>query len=491
MKLNELIRVLGKDIAIFGNTDADICALAYDSRKVEPGCLFVAIPGTQVDGHNYIRQAIDAGAAAIVCEKDVDTGDKPRIIVPHSRQALAAMAAAFYNYPDRRLRLIGVTGTNGKTTTTYLLKWLLESAGHKVGLVGTINNLAGDKILPATHTTPESLELYQLFAMMEAEGCDYLVIEASSHALEQGRVSACNFAGAIFTNLTQDHLDYHLTIENYCQSKAKLFRQLDPAAENRYGVVNIDDGHGYVFAEACPAPVWGYGSKDSGTTVRLLDYSSSAKGMHFSIAYQREKYAVSIPLIGKFNVYNSMAALTAALAEGMAMDDIIKALATAPQAPGRFELIDEGQDFMVVVDYAHTPDGLKNVLNSAEKLDPRRLISVFGCGGNRDRGKRPIMGRIAGAISDIAIITSDNPRFEDPMSIIDEVEEGIEGVCNNYLIEPDRAKAIELAINMAEPGDMVVLAGKGHEDYQILGDKKIHFDDREYARATIRRRLAK
>ena len=491
MKLNKLLEVLGNDIIVSGDTDIDISALAYDSRKVEPGCLFAAIPGTQVDGHNYIQQAIDAGAVAIVGERNVDTGDKPLIIVKESRHALAAMSAAFYNYPDRRLRLIGVTGTNGKTTTTYLLKWLLESVGHKVGLVGTINNLAGDKILPATHTTPESLELYQLFAMMEAEGCDYLVIEASSHALDQGRVSACNFAGAVFTNLTQDHLDYHLTIENYCQSKAKLFRQLDPSADNRYGVVNVDDAHGYVFEEACTAPVWTYGSKDSATTVRLLDYSSSSKGMHFSIAYQRQKYAISIPLIGKFNVYNSMAALTAALAEGMAVDDIIKALATAPQAPGRFELIDEGQDFMVVVDYAHTPDGLKNVLNSAEKLDPRRLISVFGCGGNRDRGKRPIMGRIAGAISDIAIITSDNPRFEDPMAIIDEVEEGIKGVCNNYLIEPDRAKAIELAINMAEPGDMVVLAGKGHEDYQILGDKKIHFDDREYARETIRRRLAK
>ncbi len=491
MKLQQLIEALGAGITAAGNTDIDISALAYDSRKVEPGSLFVAIPGTQVDGHKYIPQALSAGAAAIVAERQVETGDKPLIIVPDSRRALAAMAAAFYHYPDRRMRLIGVTGTNGKTTTTYLLKWLLESAGHKVGLVGTISNLAGDKVLPATHTTPESLELYQLFAMMEQEGCDYLVIEASSHALEQGRVSACNFAGAVFTNLTQDHLDYHLTIENYCQSKAKLFRSLDPAADNRYGVVNADDGHAYAFIEACPAPVWTYGGKEGATTVRLLDYTSSAKGMHFSLSYQQQKYAVSIPLIGKFNIYNSMAALTAALAEGMAMDDIIAALATAPQAPGRFELIDEGQDFMVVVDYAHTPDGLKNVLNSAEKLDPRRLISVFGCGGNRDRGKRPIMGRIAGAISDIAIITSDNPRFEDPLAIIDEVEEGIKGVCNNYLIEADRAKAIELAINMAEPGDMVVLAGKGHEDYQIIGDQKVHFDDREYAREIIRRRLAK
>lgn len=491
MELNSLLKVLPKSThgALAGT---DIRGLAYDSRKVEKGFLFVAIPGERFDGHDFIDQAVQAGAAAIVCEKAVATADKPRIIVPDSRRALAALSAAFYNYPDRRLRLIGVTGTNGKTTTTHLIKWLLTAAGHQVGLVGTINNLAGDRVLPATHTTPESLELFALFAKMEAQGCDYLVIEASSHALSQGRVSACNFVGAVFTNLTQDHLDYHGTLDGYCQAKAMLFRQLDSSAgANRYGVVNSDDSRADVFTQSCRAPVITYGSREKGTDLRLLQYTSSYRGMDFSVSYKGKRYEVHIPLIGKFNIYNSMAAMAVALAEGLRMEKIIEALSCAPQVAGRFELIDEGQDFLVVVDYAHTPDGLKNLLNAAQKLDPRRLLTVFGCGGNRDRGKRPIMGRIAGAISDMVIITSDNPRFEDPRSIIAEVEVGSAEVGNNYLVELDRRKAIELAVNMAESGDMVVLAGKGHEDYQVIGETKYPCDDRELAREIIRRRLGK
>jgi UDP-N-acetylmuramoyl-L-alanyl-D-glutamate--2,6-diaminopimelate ligase len=492
MKLTELIKVLGNQVKVYGVSELEISGLAYDSRKVKDGNIFVAIPGAQFDGHDFATSAVEQGAAVLLGEREMRVGATPYIVVPDSRRALAALAAAYYNYPDRRLRLIGVTGTNGKTTTTHMIKWLLEAAGHKAGLVGTINNLAGDKVLPATHTTPESLELFQLFTLMEQEGCDYLVIEASSHALAQGRVSACNFAAAVFTNLTQDHLDYHGDLENYAQAKATLFRQLDPAAgANRYGVINIEDSHAFFFAEACQAPVLTYSSREQGADLRLLQYATSRNGMDFTLTYQDKLYKVHTPLIGKFNIYNSMAAMAVALAEGLTMEQIIEALACAPQVAGRFELVDEGQDFLVIVDYAHTPDGLKNLLNSAEKLDPRRLLTVFGCGGNRDTGKRPIMGRLAGAISDVAIITSDNPRFEDPNAIISEIEVGIRGVCNNYLVEPDRAKAIELAISMAEPGDMVVLAGKGHEDYQILGDQKIHFDDRETAREIIRRRLGK
>ncbi|NLF80061.1 MAG: UDP-N-acetylmuramoyl-L-alanyl-D-glutamate--2,6-diaminopimelate ligase [Clostridia bacterium] len=492
MKLTDLMKVLGGRARLYGAGDPEISGLAYDSRKVQPGNIFVAIPGGQFDGHDFAPQAAERGAAVLIGERELSVGDTPYIVVPDSRRALAALSAAFYNYPDRRLRLIGVTGTNGKTTTTYMIKWLLESAGHKVGLVGTIHDLAGDKVLPATHTTPESLELFQLFALMEQEGCDYVVIEASSHALAQGRVSACNFAAAVFTNLTQDHLDYHGDIESYGQAKAILFRQLDPAAgSNRYGVINGEDSHAFIFAEACQAPVWTYGSREQGADLRLLQYNSSKSGMDFTLAYEDTLYKMHTPLIGKFNIYNSMAAIAVALAEGLPMEQIIAALDQAPQVAGRFEVVDEGQDFMVIVDYAHTPDGLKNLLNAAEKLDPRRLLTVFGCGGNRDTGKRPIMGRIAGAISDVAIITSDNPRLEDPMAIISDIETGIRGVCNNYLVEPDRAKAIELAINMAEPGDMVVLAGKGHEDYQIVGEHKSHFDDREIAREIIRRRQNK
>lgn len=492
MKLAELMAVLDDNTQVMGDSDIEIKGIAYDSRKVEPGFIFVAIAGAQFDGHSFIEQAIANGAVAIICEKPVDTLDRPRIMVTNCRRSLAAISAKFYNYPDQRLRLIGVTGTNGKTTTTNMIKWLLESAGHKVGLVGTINNLAGDEVLPATHTTPESLELFQLFARMEEKGCDYLVIEASSHALAQGRVSACNFAGAVFTNLTQDHLDYHGTIENYCNCKAELFRMLDPlAGKNRYGVVNIEDSHADVFINATEVPVWTFGraAAELDIDVRLLHHSASAQGMSYSIFYRNNKYEVHIPLIGEFNIHNTMAALTVALAEGIAIEDIISALAVAPQVPGRFELIDEGQKFMVVVDYAHTPDGLENLLNSAKALKPRRLLTVFGCGGNRDTGKRPIMGRIAGAISDVAIITSDNPRFEDEKEIIRQVEAGIKGVCSNYLVEADRGRAIELAINMAEPGDMVVLAGKGHEDYQVIGAEKIHFDDRELARELIREKL--
>ncbi len=492
MKLAELINVLDKQTKVSGKIDIEIGGIAYDSRKVKPGFVFVAISGAQFDGHNFIDQAISAGAAAIIGERSCDSGDKPVIIVPDSRRALAAISAKFYNYPDRRLRLIGVTGTNGKTTTANMIKWLLESAGHKVGLVGTINNMAGQEVLPATHTTPESLELFQLFALMEEKGCDYLVIEASSHALAQGRVSACNFAGAVFTNLTQDHLDFHGTIENYGNCKAELFRMLSPlAGSNRYGVVNISDDHADTFIAATESPVWTYGTGDSEIDVKLLHYSSSARGMSYSIAFRNKNYQVNIPLIGEFNIYNTMAAMTVALAEGFRIEDIIAALAQAPQVPGRFELIDEGQDFMVVVDYAHTPDGLENLLSAAKQLKPRRLLTVFGCGGNRDTGKRPIMGRIAGAVSDVALITSDNPRFEDPDEIIAQVEAGIKSVCNNYLVEADRERAIELAINMAMPGDMVVLAGKGHEDYQIIGDQKHHFDDRELARKIIRLRLQK
>jgi len=496
MLLSELLGVLGTEITArdCSGPDRDIAGLAYDSRKVQPGELFVAIPGNQVDGHAYIPQAIERGAVAVVCEHDdVEVPEGlPSIRVPSSRRALARLSAEFYGHPDRRLRLIGVTGTNGKTTTTLLIKWLLEQAGHKTGLVGTVCNMAGDRILPATHTTPESLELFRLFRMMEEQQCEYIVMEVSSHALSQGRVSACNFCGAVFTNLTQDHLDYHGSFENYLMSKVKLFQMLDTeAGPNRYGVINVNDKSSSVFAQHCAAPLWSYGSDEEGIQLRLLHYNPSMDGTGFVMTYRGQMYPVRIPLLGKFNVYNTLGAMAVALAEGIAMERIIEVLKTAPQVPGRFELIDEGQDFNVVVDYAHTPDGLKNVLGSAQKLRPRRLITVFGCGGNRDKGKRPIMGRIAGSLSDVAIITSDNPRFEAPLDIIDQVERGIKEVCNNYLVEEDRAKAIRLALNMAEAGDMVVLAGKGHEDYQIIGDTKHHFDDREIARQILREKLGK
>ncbi|MDO4580966.1 MAG: UDP-N-acetylmuramoyl-L-alanyl-D-glutamate--2,6-diaminopimelate ligase [Bacillota bacterium] len=492
MLFADLLQALGADIVVRRGAPPDmtVSGIAYDSRKVADGFVFVAIPGAQADGHDFIPQALAAGARVIVAEREIAgmPSQAALLIVGDSRHALAAIAAAFYGYPDRQARLIGVTGTNGKTTTTHLIKWLFEARGHKTGLIGTINNKAGDKLLPATHTTPESLELYGLFALMRDEGCRYLVMEVSSHALAQGRVSACDFSGAVFTNLTQDHLDYHGTIAEYRRSKTRLFAMLDAACgQARYGVINVDDASAADFAEVCAAPLWTYGAQE-GSTLRLLHYSASSSGMEFELSYEGQVYDFKIPLIGKFNVYNSMAAIAVALAEGMAIDDIRAAMANAPQVAGRFELVDEGQDFFVVVDYAHTPDGLENLLSAARELKPRRLITVFGCGGNRDNGKRPIMGRIAGRLSDIAIVTSDNPRFEEPRAIIDMVESGIKQVCNNYLVEENRARAIGLAINMAEPGDMVVIAGKGHEDYQLIKGESFHFDDREQAREQLRLR---
>ena len=489
MKLRQLINALGTQVAVSGSLDTDISGLAYDSRKVEPGFAFIAIPGENFDGHDFVPKALEAGAAAIICQRPLATGDKPCVVVPDCRQALADLSAEFYGHPDRKLRLIGVTGTNGKTTTTYLVKWLLESAGHRAGLVGTIKNLAGDRELPASRTTPEALDLFYMFSLMEQAGCDYMVIEASSHAIDLKRVASCNFAGAVFTNLTQDHLDYHITMDNYCRCKARLFAMLDENQANRYGIVNADDPYQHVFRENCRVPVVSYGSS-AAADLRFGQYTASARGMTFELYYQGRQYQVNIPLLGKFNIYNSLAAMSVALCEGLDMESIIAAMSKAPQVAGRFELIDEGQDYTVVVDYAHTPDGLDNLLRAAIDLKPRRLITVFGCGGNRDKGKRPIMGRLAGSLSDIAIVTSDNPRFEDPEQIIKEVEAGVKEVCDNYLCITDRAEAIKRAIDMAQPGDMVVLAGKGHEDYQIVGDVKHHLDDREMARAFIRGRAA-
>ena len=469
----------------------DITGIAYDSRKVEPGYAFVAIPGEQADGHDFINDAIARGAAVILAERELDLpADVGLVRVRDSRRALAALSAAYFGHPDEKMRLIGVTGTNGKTTTTNLIKYLLECAGHKSGLVGTLGAKAGDEQLPellSASTTPESLELFALFDEMAAKGCDHAVIEASSHALQQGRTSACHFAGAVFTNLTQDHLDYHKTMEAYAQAKTVLFAMLDDMS---YGVVNLDDRYAQDFIRACRCPLITFGEAER-ADLRLLHYSTSMSGMDYTVRFEGRNFDVHIPLIGRFNIYNSLAAVGAALAEGLDMDDIVAWLAEAPQTPGRFELIDEGQDFAVAVDYAHTPDGLENVLRTARSLKPRRLITVFGCGGDRDNDKRPQMGRIAGQFSDVAVLTSDNPRSEDPLAILDMIEAGIKEVCHNYLVEEQRDRAISLALNMAQTGDIVVIAGKGHEDYQLVNGVKHHFDDREQARQVLRARLSK
>jgi len=484
--LSKLLSCLTKKDLVGNFTDVDISAIVYDSRKVTKGDLFVAISGTSVDGHQYIDQAVAQGAEAVLLERlPTPLPQIPLIVVEDSRRAMARLASTFFDHPDRKMRMIGVTGTNGKTTTTNLVKWLFEGKGLKTGLIGTIENRAGDKVLPATHTTPESTELYELLSMMYKEGCAAVVMEVSSHALAQGRVLACDFDAAVFSNLTQDHLDYHGTLAEYLRSKTMLFTMIEPHADiNRYSVINLDDDSAAAFINASKVEVVTYG-KTKDATLRLLKYQPTASGMMFKVLWQAQQYQIVIPLFGVFNVYNTLAAMAVALQEGLPMEYIIERMAAAPQVPGRFEIVDCGQDFLVVVDYAHTPDGLSNILNAASDLKPQRLISVFGCGGNRDRGKRPIMGKIGVELSDIAIITSDNPRFEEPMDIIAQVVEGATLAGDNYYVEENRGKAIEMAIALAQKGDIVVIAGKGHENYQLIKGQVLHFDDKETVREIL------
>ncbi len=490
MLLSKLLACLTENEIVGNFTDVDISAIVYDSRKVAANNLFVAVSGTNADGHQYIDQAIAQGVAAVLLERLPDKlPNVPLIVVADSRRAMAQLAAEFFDHPDQKMRLIGVTGTNGKTTTTNLIKWLLEGKGFKTGLIGTIENRAGDKVLPATHTTPESIELFELLSTMQKEGCSDVVMEVSSHALAQGRVAACDFDAAVFSNLTQDHLDYHGTLAEYQRSKTLLFSMIKPlSGHKRYAVINIDDAASAAFIAASRVEVVTYGqTKDA--ILWLMEYQPTTSGMEFSVLWQAQEYQIAIPLFGMFNIYNSLAAMAVALQEGLSMDYIIRRLAAAPQVPGRFEIVDCGQDFLVVVDYAHTPDGLSNVLNTALALKPQRLISVFGCGGNRDSGKRPIMGKIGVELSDIAVITSDNPRYEEPMDIIAQVVEGAKQANGNYYVEENRGKAIEMAIAMAKKGDIVVIAGKGHENYQLVKGQVLHFDDKETAREILRKKV--
>ncbi len=416
-KLGELAAYLASPCS--GSLDTPISGIQYDSRKVCPGDLFVCIQGVNTDGHLYIPQAAKAGAAALLVSREPeDDFGLPVLRCEDSRRALALLSALWYDFPGRRLRTIGVTGTNGKTTTTHLIKLLLEKAGHKTGLIGTIHNLAGEVLLPASYTTPEPLELTALAAMIAEAGCEYLVTEVSSHALHQHRTDGLSFDGAVFTNLTQDHLDYHQTMEAYCESKTLLFRALHADGKgNKYGVVNVDDPWAPKFLAATDQPVWTY-AIDAEAMLRAENCQVTEHGTMFDLCYQGERHPVEIPLSGRFNIYNTLAAICVALAEGLALSDVLATLANLPQVAGRFELINEGQPFAVIVDYAHTPDGLENVLSTARLITKRRLLVVFGCGGDRDRSKRPKMGAIAGRLADFAILTSDNPRTEDPMRII-------------------------------------------------------------------------
>lgn len=482
MLLSKLLEAISY-VSISGPTDVELTGICYDSRQARQGCLFVAIKGYQTDGHNYIKDAVSAGALAVVIEQEMEVpGDITTVRVVDSRKALALLADRYYEHPSSKMTVVGVTGTNGKTTTTHLIAAIWKQAGIKPGIIGTINNYIGDRVLPVSNTTPESLELQKLLGEMVADGVQGVTMEVSSHALVLNRVLGVDFELGVFTNITQDHLDFHGSMEDYLAAKAKLFQM-----DIKYAVINADDSSAKELIKLCRCKVYTY-AIDNAADVMARDITVTSKGVSFTAVGPWGQDRLQLKLTGRFNVYNALAAYTSGMALGCRSQDVVKALENIAGVAGRFELVDLGQPFAVVVDYAHTPDGLENILATAKQITTGRLITVFGCGGDRDRTKRPIMGRIAAAYSDLAIITSDNPRTEDPNKIINDVVEGVKEKAspNSYLVLADRSEAINRAIEMAQEGDVVVIAGKGHENYQIIGTKKIDFDDREVAIKTLK-----
>lgn len=472
--------------------DCPIETITADSREVQEGALFICLKGSKVDGHDYIRQAHEAGAAAVLVEQEVDAPSGLTVVrVSDTRRAMQIITPHFYDNPGRKMRMIGITGTNGKTTTTHLIRSILIEAGYKVGLIGTIHTLIGEKSLPVKNTTPDVIELQSTLAAMVGEGVEYVVMEVSSHALELGRVAGCEFDVAVFTNLTRDHLDFHHTFENYALAKAKLFSMLgaaDSLKEGKTAIVNADDSAAQVMLDKCSCKTITYGISNKADLV-ALDVEIKADGASFAAQSAHGNLPLCLKITGMFNVYNVLAAIGVALAENISPVIIKKTLESFDSVPGRFELVDAGQPFSVIVDYAHTPDGLENILKTAKQFAEGNIIVVFGCGGDRDRTKRPIMGRLAVEYGNIVIATSDNPRTEDPETILKDIEVGIYQALTNdkkYDMIVDRYEAIKRAISLAEPRDIVIIAGKGHETYQILKDKTIPFDDREVARSLIR-----
>lgn len=478
MKLSKLLRGIDYTI-IKGNIEVDINNIQYNSRKVEKEDVFICIRGFAADGHDYAPSAIERGASVIICEKDITTEHPVTIIkVKDTRKAMALAAANFYDNPAGKLKLIGITGTNGKTTSTYMMKAILEEAGHKVGLIGTISNYVGNERLHADRTTPESLELQQLFHYMVEKGMEYCIMEVSSHSLELDRVYGVKFKYGVFTNLTQDHLDFHKTFENYYNAKLKLFKA------SEYSVLNMDDAYGVRIKEDADCKKITYGI-DAAADFKAKNIGMHSRGANYTLSGSEGEYNVGIYIPGRYNIYNSLCAAAVCLSEGIDSDAVIGGLEKV-QVPGRCELVtkDYNMGFDIIVDYAHTPDGLENILNTAREFTKHRLISVFGCGGNRDRTKRPIMGEIGSRLSDVAVITSDNPRDEEPDAIIKDILAGINN--DNYVVIENRKQAINEAIHMAQAGDVIVIAGKGHEDYQIFKNNEIiHFDEREIVKEIL------
>jgi len=471
---------------IIGSADRPVENIAYDSRRVQRHTMFVALRGEKADGHQFIGHAIDKGASVIVAEREQKDPRVTSLVVENTRTALADFSAAFYGNPARKLKLAAVTGTNGKTTTTFLIKHICENSGLRCGLIGTVRYEIGERILPAIRTTPESLDLQELLSQTVNAGCKVAVMEVSSHALAQGRARGLEWNVAVFTNLTQDHLDFHDTMENYFEAKAKLFVSLAAQKQKNkpVAIVNVDDRYGEHLLGRIDKTVavvtYGMGLR---ADFRASNYRAEFTGTSYQLDARGKSYLVRVPLIGRFNVTNSMAALAAADALGINLRDAVLSLAKAPQVPGRVELVPAKRQFQVFVDYAHTPDALGNVLKTLRELQPNRLIAVFGCGGNRDRQKRPLMAEMADRLADYSIITSDNPRKEDPGAIIAETEKGFRS--NRYEKIVDRTEAINRAVALARSRDIVLIAGKGHENYQEFADYTIPFDDIQVARRAI------
>jgi UDP-N-acetylmuramoyl-L-alanyl-D-glutamate--2,6-diaminopimelate ligase len=463
----------------------EITGLEYDSRRVKPGDLFFAFPGSKADGRRFASDALARGAVAVVSETPKpDDFDGLWLQAQHGRQTLSLAARSFYGRPDERLKLTGITGTNGKTTTSYLVDSILREAGATTAMIGTIEYHLAGRVLRAANTTPESLDLMRLFNDLEREGGTHVTMEVSSHALELGRVYGLEFHTAVFTNLTRDHLDFHGTMEAYFAAKQRLFDGAG-ARPPRFAILNRDDEYSRRLKISPRTEAIDYGfAPDS--MLRPRHVASSLNGLRFDVQFRKVRFPVESPLIGRINVYNILAACGTGLSYGIAPEVIARGIAKLQAVPGRFERVDEGQPFTVVVDYAHTDDALRNVIAVARGLNPKRVITLFGCGGDRDRTKRPLMGVAAAEGSDFVVLTSDNPRSEDPLTIMNDALVGIRRFDVPHVIEPDRETAIRRALKDAREGDLVLLAGKGHETYQVLKDRTIDFDDRAVAREVLK-----
>ncbi len=487
MKLDELIEYIEyKDLVNFKSVD--ITGISYNSLTTKSGDIFICLVGEHTDGHKFARQAIENGAAALLVERPLDEFELPQIVVNHTRRKIADIADRFYSRPSMGINLLGVTGTNGKTTVTHLVQKIIEENNKKCALIGTLGYKlsSGGEYRDTKHTTPQAPELQAMLRMIkDVEKIEDVVMEVSSHALEQNRVGGCRFKGAIFTNLTQDHLDYHVTMDNYFESKAILFKGLAP---NAFVVVNVDDNYAQRFLDVVPAKVktFTYGIKNP-ADIMAKDISFSPNGAEFTLSVNNNvDYKVNLHMNGMFSVYNVLAAISSAIAMGIEVQVALSALERIKGVAGRFEVVVKKP--LVIVDYAHTPDGLENVLRSAREITPKggKLICVFGCGGDRDATKRPKMGAIAESLCDKIVITSDNPRSEDPQQIITDIIAGLKSVNpDKVTVEPDRGKAIALLKAVTGNNDVVVIAGKGHEDYQIIGREKTHFSDVETAKKFI------